>query len=134
MYFMKYTPTQTVLFLNNVKANSDEEYVDAVINLLLNGESFEVMQSEEDGKVGNKNDCPSRKVVVTEDAQRFASQMNIPLFETSAKENINVEEMFLTITKMVLRSKLEMKERQNVAPKDTVNLKNRGKTAKKKCC
>lgn len=51
--------------------------------------------------VGNKNDCPSRKVVVTEDAQRFASQMNIPLFETSAKENINVEEMFLTITKMV---------------------------------
>lgn len=51
--------------------------------------------------VGNKNDCPSRKVVVTEDAQRFANQMNIPLFETSAKENINVEEMFLTITKMV---------------------------------
>ncbi|CAH0758765.1 unnamed protein product [Diatraea saccharalis] len=52
--------------------------------------------------VGNKNDCPSRKVVVTEDAQRFANQMNIPLFETSAKENINVEEMFLTITKMVI--------------------------------
>lgn len=52
--------------------------------------------------VGNKNDCPSRKVVITEDAQRFASQMNIPLFETSAKENINVEEMFLTITKMVI--------------------------------
>lgn len=40
-------------------------------------------------------------MVVTEDAQRFANQMNIPLFETSAKENINVEEMFLTITKMV---------------------------------
>lgn len=39
-----------VLFVNDVKANSDEEYVDAVINLLLNGESFEVMQSEEDGK------------------------------------------------------------------------------------
>lgn len=39
-----------VLFLNDVKANSDKEYVDAVINLLLNGENFEVMQSEEDGK------------------------------------------------------------------------------------
>lgn len=51
--------------------------------------------------VGNKNDCPSRKVVVTEDAERFANQMHIPLFETSAKENINVEEMFLTITRMV---------------------------------
>lgn len=55
--------------------------------------------------MGNKNDCPSRKVVVTEDAQRFANQMNIPLFETSAKENINVEEMFLTITKMVSNNK-----------------------------
>ncbi|KOB69943.1 Zinc finger protein [Operophtera brumata] len=83
--------------------------------------------------IGNKNDCPSRKVVVTEDAQRFASQMNIPLFETSAKENINVEEMFLTITKMVLRSKLEMKERQNVTSNDIVNIKKTHKT-KKKCC
>lgn len=45
--------------------------------------------------VGNKNDCPERKVVLTEDAQRFADQMRIQLFETSAKENINVEEVCL---------------------------------------
>ena len=44
--------------------------------------------------VGNKNDDPERKVVLTEDAQRFAEQMKIKLFETSAKENINVEEVF----------------------------------------
>lgn len=43
--------------------------------------------------VGNKNDDPERKVVLTEDAQRFAEQMKIQLFETSAKENINVEEV-----------------------------------------
>ena len=43
--------------------------------------------------VGNKDDCPAKKVVVTEDAQRFASQIGIELFETSAKENINVEEV-----------------------------------------
>lgn len=43
--------------------------------------------------VGNKNDAPDRKVVLTEDAQRFADQMRIQLFETSAKENINVEEV-----------------------------------------
>lgn len=43
--------------------------------------------------VGNKNDDPERKVVLTEDAQRFAEQMKIKLFETSAKENINVEEV-----------------------------------------
>lgn len=43
--------------------------------------------------VGNKNDGPDLKVVLTEDAQRFADQMGIQLFETSAKENINVEEV-----------------------------------------
>lgn len=44
--------------------------------------------------VGNKNDAPDRKVVLTEDAQRFADQMGIQLFETSAKDNINVEEVY----------------------------------------
>merc|ERR1719319_2077159 len=48
--------------------------------------------------VGNKNDDPDRKVVLTEDARRFADQMGIQLFETSAKDNINVEEMFRSVT------------------------------------
>lgn len=43
--------------------------------------------------VGNKNDAPNRKVVLTEDAQRYANQMGIQLFETSAKDNVNVEEV-----------------------------------------
>ena len=47
--------------------------------------------------VGNKNDDPENKVVLTEDAQQFANQMGIELFETSAKENINVEEVTYVI-------------------------------------
>lgn len=43
--------------------------------------------------MGNKNDDPERKVVETEDAYKFAGQMGIQLFETSAKENFNVEEV-----------------------------------------
>jgi Ras-related protein Rab-35 len=43
--------------------------------------------------VGNKNDCPEKKVVQTEDAQKFADQIGIQLYETSAKENLNVEEV-----------------------------------------
>lgn len=43
--------------------------------------------------VGNKDDDPDRKVVLTQDAQRFAEQMGIQLYETSAKENKNVEEV-----------------------------------------
>lgn len=61
--------------------------------------------------VGNKNDDPDRKVVLTEDARRFADQMGIRLFETSAKDNINVEEMFRAVTELVLKSKKDQKER-----------------------
>lgn len=43
--------------------------------------------------MGNKNDCPEKKVVQTEDAQKFADQIGIQLYETSAKENLNVEEV-----------------------------------------
>lgn len=43
--------------------------------------------------VGNKDDEPERKVVPTSDAQKFAQQIDIPFFETSAKENKNVEEV-----------------------------------------
>ena len=43
--------------------------------------------------VGNKNDSPEKKVVQTDDAQKFAEQIGIQLYETSAKENVNVEEV-----------------------------------------
>lgn len=85
--------------------------------------------------VGNKNDAPDRKVVLTEDAQRFADQMGIQLFETSAKENINVEEMFNAITRLVLKMKKEQKERQQQQDHDNVvNLRKGEKRGKKKCC
>ena len=48
---------------------------------------------------------PWSQVVLTEDARRFADQMGIRLFETSAKDNINVEEMFRAVTELVLKSK-----------------------------
>uniref|UniRef100_A0A2P2HZH6 Ras-related protein Rab-35 n=1 Tax=Hirondellea gigas TaxID=1518452 RepID=A0A2P2HZH6_9CRUS len=82
--------------------------------------------------VGNKNDCPDRKVVLYDDAHRFADQMGISLFETSAKNNINVDEMFLTVTRMVLQSKRAQKEQQNVN-RETINL-NRKPRKNKQCC
>lgn len=83
--------------------------------------------------VGNKNDDPDRKVVITEDAQRFAQQMDIELFETSAKDNIKVEEMFLSITRQVLQNKLL--NAQNELQKDTrVRVKPGDGKKKSKCC
>uniref|UniRef100_A0A674JKH4 RAB35, member RAS oncogene family n=1 Tax=Terrapene triunguis TaxID=2587831 RepID=A0A674JKH4_9SAUR len=57
--------------------------------------------------VGNKCEDLSRKQVETADARRFSEQMGVRLFETSAKENLNVEEMFNAVTAMVLRTKQE---------------------------
>ncbi|XP_076472878.1 ras-related protein Rab-35-like [Babylonia areolata] len=85
--------------------------------------------------VGNKNDDPDRKVVLTEDAQTFAQQMGIQLFETSAKENINVEEMFLAITTQVLQTKKEQQKKASEQPAATISLSDkRGGGGKKKCC
>lgn len=85
--------------------------------------------------VGNKDDAPERKVVLTEDAQRFADQMGIELFETSAKDNINVEEMFLNVTQQVLKHKMEQRARQQITSPDTLKINNRSKTGKRgKCC
>ena len=54
------------------------------------------------------------QVVLTEDARRFADQMGIQLFETSAKDNINVEEMFRSVTSLVLKSKKVITPRPRV--------------------
>ncbi|XP_022666255.1 ras-related protein Rab-35-like [Varroa jacobsoni] len=86
--------------------------------------------------VGNKNDDPQRKVVVTEDAQAFADRMNIKLFETSAKDNLNVEEMFNAITRMVLASKKEQLLQNQPSQKGNKIQINRTylNRPKKKCC
>ena len=62
--------------------------------------------------------------------------MGIQLFETSAKDNINVEEMFLAITQKVLRHKKQM-QNQNDSQHEGIKLDRRGpdkQRKNKKCC
>ncbi|MCL7023897.1 hypothetical protein MKW94_029737 [Papaver nudicaule] len=47
--------------------------------------------------VGNKCDLVEEKVVQTETAKAFADELGIPFIETSAKDSINVEQVFLTM-------------------------------------
>nr|QZX57789.1 ras-related protein Rab33 [Locusta migratoria] len=50
--------------------------------------------------VGNKCDCKEEQVVKTNTAQKFADHHNMPLFETSARDESecdNVEAIFLTL-------------------------------------
>lgn len=44
--------------------------------------------------VGNKSDMQSERVVSYERGQHFANQLGLEFFETSAKENVNVKEVF----------------------------------------
>jgi len=47
--------------------------------------------------VGNKSDLTSKRQVDTEAAKEFATQVNIPFLETSAKNATNVEDAFMTM-------------------------------------
>ncbi|CAI4230309.1 unnamed protein product [Auanema sp. JU1783] len=82
--------------------------------------------------VGNKNEDPSRRVVLESDARRFADTMGINFFETSAKENKFVEEMFSSITRLVLTAKLANPNQNTVFGDAKLTLTNERKE-KKKC-
>ncbi|XP_025048067.1 ras-related protein Rab-35-like, partial [Alligator sinensis] len=56
--------------------------------------------------VGNKVEDPSRRQVPAADARRFSAQLGLRHFETSAKDNINVEEMFAAVAGQVLKAKM----------------------------
>ena len=80
---------------------------------------------------GNKIDVDEEeKLVKTEDGQKIANEFNLPFFETSAKEGINVNEAFESLVEKIdeVYSKLE-------TPKKEVkkNMLYNGKN-KKKCC
>ena len=59
--------------------------------------------------VGNKSDLTSKRQVDTEAAKEFATQVNIPFLETSAKNATNVEDAFM-------RMAGEIKKRMASAP------------------
>ena len=49
--------------------------------------------------VGNKSD--TEKVITTEQASIFATKHNLFFMETSAKDSVNVEELFIIMTKLI---------------------------------
>ncbi|GAV05282.1 hypothetical protein RvY_15437 [Ramazzottius varieornatus] len=116
-----------------------------VVYDVTNGESFanikrwleEIEHNCEDVSrvlVGNKDDDPDRKVVLTSDAKRIADASGIPLFETSAKDNRNVEEMFLSITSLVLENKKRQLQRNGANEPQGQRLhEGLGRTNKKGC-
>ncbi|CAD6215384.1 unnamed protein product [Miscanthus lutarioriparius] len=83
--------------------------------------------------VGNKCDLVDSKVVDTGKAKAFADSLGIPFIETSAKESINVEEAFLTMTSEI---KKRMATQPTVERRPTVHVHMKGQPIQQKssCC
>jgi len=78
---------------------------------LNNRESFErleywmkeIKENASDGVcivlAGTRSDLPDERVVSIDEGRQFAELYGIKFFETSAKENANIDEVFLTLTR-----------------------------------
>mmetsp|Transcript_45860 Transcript_45860/g.107617 ORF Transcript_45860/g.107617 Transcript_45860/m.107617 type:complete len:212 (+) Transcript_45860:204-839(+) len=84
--------------------------------------------------VGNKCDMLDKKVIETARGQALADEYGIAFYETSAKNNINVDKAFTDIAKDVMVRLMEQEGKEGAAKKSgTVDIK-QGGTAKKGCC
>ena len=83
--------------------------------------------------VGNKLDMESNREVSIEKLKKLAEKKNCQYFETSAKKNINVETMFLSIINEMINN---IKNTQDSITESTINLSNDKSIIenKKNCC
>ena len=84
--------------------------------------------------VGNKDDIPDKKAVTRAESQRLADSQGMTLYETSAKDNINIEEVFDYITKKVLQTKKEKATKMDTQNDKIILGKKSVQKGKKNCC
>lgn len=77
--------------------------------------------------LGNKCDKETERVIPKNSGEKLAWEYGIPFFETSAKNNINIDNAFLMLAKEILN-----KSSCALIDRDTVDLK--ADTKKRTCC
>eukprot|EP00917_Polyrhabdina_sp_WS-2016_P028923 GHVP01061651.1.p1 GENE.GHVP01061651.1~~GHVP01061651.1.p1 ORF type:complete len:194 (+),score=34.32 GHVP01061651.1:459-1040(+) len=80
--------------------------------------------------VGNKCDSDNDRAVSVEEGQKLAEELGVSFLEASAKECINVDETFLTLTEAVL-STFDFKEEEE---EEAANILSEEKQKSKWCC
>ncbi|XP_022647413.1 GTP-binding protein ypt2-like [Varroa jacobsoni] len=68
--------------------------------------------------VGNKSDASSQRQVETSQLAKMAEQLDIAYFECSCKQNINIQEAFITLARLI-RKQREEKEKAGEGAEDT---------------
>ena len=84
--------------------------------------------------IGNKNDLEEDREIKTEEGQAFADRNGMQFIETSAKNNVNVNEAFEALAKLMIKFNSDKKLVLN--KNETQKLSSGGKDikTKKKCC
>ena len=83
--------------------------------------------------VGNKTDLEDQRKIIKEEGESLAKKYGINFFEVSAKDNINIDQLFLETVKSLLEKNDNGLNEENgnsiVLNNNKINLKK-----KKKCC
>jgi GTPase SAR1 family protein len=80
--------------------------------------------------VGNKIDSQKR-VVLKDDAEKLAKSKKLAYFESSAKDNVGISEIFLHLTQLALAKKMGSNKVKDESEKMDLNLKKKKKSG---CC
>ena len=83
--------------------------------------------------VGNKCDMLDEKVVSTEEGEKLAKEFNMSFFETSAKNDVNVEQSFQSIA-MSVKKRLEADGASGPTGGNAMKLSQQNANVKKGCC
>ncbi|KAJ5077380.1 ras family-domain-containing protein [Anaeramoeba ignava] len=67
--------------------------------------------------IGNKSDLEEKRKVSKEKGKQFADNLDIPFYEVSAKDNTNIDEAFLELTRNILEN---IDENNQLQPKNKI--------------
>ena len=86
--------------------------------------------------VGNKIDLNDSREVSFEEGKNFAKKKNCPFFESSAKDKINIDEIFITLLEEILKAQKNIKEEKKNEGENKIILEkdDNSKTKSKGCC
>ena len=117
---------------------TSEKSFDNIIKWLTTCE--DIIQDFQKIIVGNKMDLENREIDI-ERAENFSKKYKMKFFQTSAKNDINVERIFNEIAKLILESKQKIKkievneidkEKEDEKSQKNIKLTNKKKKSKKK--